>query len=97
MNVLHIETMLCRLGQLLAASVLMACAVGVASTAEVSPEEPPLGVTQAQLSIAVGETPKCQEDEILCCPNGGPRCVCLPAGHTCTSGPVVSPGFSFAP
>jgi hypothetical protein len=92
----QVETILRRLSELFAASALAACAVGVESTPPLSQEDQPLGASPMALSIS-GEIPKCKDDEVLCCPNGGPRCSCLPAGHTCSSGFVVSPALERAP
>ena len=89
MKPLHIQMIVGSLRVLLAASVLAACAVDADST--------PLGVNQAELSNSGGAIPKCKEDEVLCCPNGGPNCTCLPAGHTCTGGFVVAPALKLAP
>jgi hypothetical protein len=74
---------------LFATWALAACAADVDST--------PMGVSQQELSNASGDIPKCKEDEVLCCPNGGPNCSCLPAGHTCSGGFVVSPTLKRAP
>jgi hypothetical protein len=96
MKLPHVEQIPRRLGPWFAALALAACAVDVDSSPQPSREEQ--GVSQAELArIGPETTPSCKEDEVLCCPNGGPRCVCLPAGHTCTSGPVISPGFEFVP